>query len=78
LIEVFVNFGFTMLINPQLRSTMARVVTLERACRRMGVALPEFLEALNSARDRLRGRPGHEPVAVMHVTAVHALDLART
>lgn len=47
LLDVFLNFGFTTLTNPQLRRTIARVVTIERACRRMGVDQQELLTALN-------------------------------
>lgn len=50
LLSVFVDFGFTMLTNPQLRKTVARVVTVERACRRTGVDLADFLAVLNSHR----------------------------
>lgn len=50
LLEVFVQFGFTTLTNPQFRHTIARVVTIGKACQRMGVDLPVFLEALNHAR----------------------------
>ena len=48
LLEVFVDFGFHMLTQPQMRNTIARVVTIERACRRMEVDLPTFLVALNA------------------------------
>ncbi len=50
LIDVFVRFGFTMLTNPQLRKTIARVASIERCCRRMDVDQSKFLEALNAAR----------------------------
>jgi len=50
LLEVFVQFGFTTLTNPQFRSTIARVVTIEKACQRMGVDLSVFLTALNDGR----------------------------
>jgi hypothetical protein len=32
---VFLEFGFTTLTDPQLRRTIARVVAIEKACRRM-------------------------------------------
>jgi hypothetical protein len=48
LLDVFVDFGFTTLTNPQLRRSIARVVTIEKACRRMGVDLDEFLRAINA------------------------------
>ncbi len=41
-LDVFLRHGFTPLSNPVLRRTMARVVTLEQACRREGVD-PEAL-----------------------------------
>jgi hypothetical protein len=47
LLDVFLHFGFTTLANPQLRRTIARVVTIEKACRRMGVNEAEFLSVLN-------------------------------
>jgi len=37
-LEVFLRHGFRPLQNPVLRRTMARVVTLEQACRREGIA----------------------------------------
>jgi hypothetical protein len=51
LFPVFAANGFAALANPRLRATLARVVTIEQACRRMGVRLDEFLKALNQARD---------------------------
>ncbi len=50
LLAVFVQFGFHMLAQPQMRHTIARVVTIERACRRMEVDLPTFLAELNRRR----------------------------
>ena len=50
LLDAFLEHGFSMLANPQLRRTIARVVTIERACRRMGVDCQRFVETLN---DRL-------------------------
>jgi hypothetical protein len=47
-LEVFVNHGFSPLMNPVLRSTMARVVTIEQACRREGVDLNELMAELRS------------------------------
>jgi hypothetical protein len=49
LLEVFVNHGFTLLAQPRFRNTIARVVTVEQACRRNGVDLEAFLAALNRA-----------------------------
>lgn len=45
-LDVFVKHGFTPLKNPVLRNTMARVVTLEQACRREGADLHELLAEL--------------------------------
>jgi hypothetical protein len=47
LLEVFTLHGFTMLTDPALRNSIARVVTIERACRRMGVAPERLLDDLN-------------------------------
>ena len=47
LLPTFLAHGFSMLSNPQLRRTMARVVTLGQACRRLDVDLDEFLAELN-------------------------------
>jgi len=47
LLDVFVRFGFTTLTNPQFRHTIARVVTIQKACQRMDVDLSVFLAALN-------------------------------
>jgi hypothetical protein len=56
LLPVFVDHGFTTLMNPYFRRSIARVVTIESACRRMGVDLEEFLSALNG-----------EPEGVPHI-----------
>jgi hypothetical protein len=56
LLDVFVSFGFTMLANPQLRRTIARVITIERACRRTGADLPHLLDSLNIKREQLQCR----------------------
>lgn len=47
LLDVFVESGFTTLTNPHFRRTIAQVVTIEKACRRMDVNLSKFLSALN-------------------------------
>ena len=47
LLPTFLARGFSMLSNPQLRRTIARVVTIERACRRLDVDLDDFLADLN-------------------------------
>jgi len=45
-LDVFLRRGFSPLQNPLLRKTMARVVTLEQACRREGVDLEQLLAEL--------------------------------
>ncbi|HKI32871.1 MAG TPA: DUF1858 domain-containing protein [Gemmataceae bacterium] len=56
LLNTFVTFGFTPLTNPLLRKTVARLVTIERACRAQQVDVDELLTALNIARARLDGQ----------------------
>jgi len=55
LLDVFVRFGFTTLTNPQFRQTIARVVTIQKACQRMGIETAVFLDALN--RERMKEKP---------------------
>lgn len=50
LLPIFVSFGFKMLADPHFRRGIARVVTIERACRRLDVDCQEFVAALNEAR----------------------------
>lgn len=45
-LQIFLGHGFGPLANPVLRRTMARVVTVEQACRREGVNLDELLAEL--------------------------------
>jgi uncharacterized protein involved in response to NO len=47
-LPIFLHHGFSPLANPVLRKTMARVVTLEQACRREGVDLDGLLDELRS------------------------------
>ncbi|HSQ19635.1 MAG TPA: DUF1858 domain-containing protein [Blastocatellia bacterium] len=47
-LDIFLKYGFTPLSNPVLRRTMARVVTIEQACRREGVDLDRLLAELRS------------------------------
>lgn len=58
LLDEFVRFGFTAVANPYLRRTVARVMTIQTACRRMGVDQPQFLAALNKRRDELLAGEG--------------------
>ena len=58
-----IDHGFTMLTDPQLRQTIGRVITIERACRRIGVVEAGFLAALNGRLEQERnaeGEWGHE------------------
>ena len=47
-LDIFVRRGFTPLRSPVLRRTMARVITIEQACRREGVDMSELLRELNT------------------------------
>jgi uncharacterized protein involved in response to NO len=47
-LQIFLRHGFGPLANPVLRKTMARVVTIEQACRREGVDLTELLAELRN------------------------------
>ncbi|MCS7158497.1 MAG: DUF1858 domain-containing protein [Blastocatellia bacterium] len=47
-LDIFLRHGFATLQNPVLRRTMARVVTLEQACRREGVELERLLAELRA------------------------------
>ena len=46
----------------RLRDTLGRVVTIEQACRRMGVNAQEFLAAVNQRRDVLSNRQADLPM----------------
>lgn len=50
-LDVFLKHGFTPLSNPVLRQTMARVVTVEQACRREGVDLNSLMTDLQVIAD---------------------------
>jgi len=45
-LQIFLHHGFGPLANPVLRRTMARVVTIDQACRREGVDVKELLDEL--------------------------------
>jgi uncharacterized protein involved in response to NO len=45
-LQTFIEFGFAPLRNPVLRTSIARVVTIEQACRRGGVVQSELLSEL--------------------------------
>jgi hypothetical protein len=61
-LEIFVRHGFAPLRNPVLRRTMARVVTLEQACRREGVDLARLLAELRALARRQEGTTEKIPV----------------
>jgi hypothetical protein len=50
LIDTFVAYGFKMLSNSRLRRSIARVVTIEQACRRMDVNPDQFIADLNQKK----------------------------
>ena len=50
-LEIFVRRGFTPPRNPVLRKTVARVITIEQACRREGVDLTGLLDELGQIVD---------------------------
>jgi hypothetical protein len=56
LVRVFVDAGFAMLANPQMRKTIARLVTIKRACDRTGVDQMALLDALNQRRFAVQDR----------------------
>jgi hypothetical protein len=62
LLPTFVAHGFSALANPQLRATVARVVTIEQACRRMGVNTDKFVAELNDRREKSCARAPELPL----------------
>jgi Domain of unknown function (DUF1858)/NnrS protein len=59
---VFEQFGFTAIRNPVLRRTVARHVTLERACAMYGINIEEFTLALNGVLPEPCTTPADESV----------------
>src|SRR5262245_8965348 len=53
-LQTFVRFGFVPLQNPVLRNTIARVVTIEQACRRGGVVEADLLAELRRVSSTTR------------------------
>jgi hypothetical protein len=47
-LDVLIRAGFTPLKNPILRRTLARTVTLEQACRRLGLNPETIVQELNA------------------------------
>jgi hypothetical protein len=58
LLPTFVSFGFHALQNPVTRRAVGRYVTVEAACRLLGVDRDEFLHTLNA---RIEHEAGAEP-----------------
>jgi hypothetical protein len=56
---LFVERGFDLILNPVLRRTVARQVSLKQACRMKGVDLDAFLNKLNQSRQPFTH--GHSP-----------------
>jgi hypothetical protein len=72
LIDTFVAHGFNMLSNPRLRRSIARVVTIEQACRRMDVNCRQFVETLNCRRAEIYpNEPTEEMGRQMHDSCCH-------
>jgi len=69
-LEIFVRRGFTPLRNPVLRKTMARVITIEQACRREDVDLTELL-------NELEHMVGDEKVNPAQLVAITRIDQAQ-
>jgi hypothetical protein len=61
-LETFLHFGFRPLMNPVLRRTLARRVTIAQACRVVGVVEADLLTALNAAQARELGGRGPLPI----------------
>lgn len=72
LIEIFVAHGFKMLSNPRLRNSIARVVTIEQACRRMDVDSGQLIDALNRRRHEISDSEGATgPIEQTHDICCH-------
>jgi NnrS protein/Domain of unknown function (DUF1858) len=71
LLPTFVAFGFRPLLNPVLRRTLARGVTVDQACHYAGVEVATFLDVLN---DELTGGTvaGARPLPVVEAPALAA------
>jgi hypothetical protein len=52
LLETFLAFGFKALTNPMMRRVIAPYVTIERACRLLGVDMGGLLGALNAEKKK--------------------------
>jgi uncharacterized protein involved in response to NO len=70
-LEIFVRHGFTPLRNPVLRKTMARVITIEQACRREGVNLSDLLDEL----EQMVGNDKVDSVPLVSITGRNQAQL---
>lgn len=57
-LPVFVQSGFTALVNPAARGTFAKLVSIDQACRKHGIDTGVFLKTLNA---ELFDKPGPAP-----------------
>jgi uncharacterized protein involved in response to NO len=49
-LEIFIRHGFTPLRNPVLRKTLAPVISIEQACRRVGVDMTNLISEIEQMR----------------------------
>lgn len=68
-LQIFLNHGFGPLANPILRKTMARVVTLEQACRREGVNLNDLLAELSGIASRDKQAVSEQTVSITRIAS---------
>jgi ABC-type amino acid transport system permease subunit len=66
LLKTFLACGFRPLANPLFRRTVARFVTIEQACRQVGVDLAPFLQALNASIAKQAGARVALPVLALN------------
>jgi hypothetical protein len=52
LLGTFLTAGFTPLSSPHARRTIARVITIQRACRQTGINAEQFLAQINAQRQK--------------------------
>jgi Domain of unknown function (DUF1858) len=63
-LRIFLDHGFSPLANPVLRKTMARVVTLDQACRREGVDIDELLIELREMATAASSPKGEDLIKI--------------
>lgn len=57
MLDIFLKKGFTPLKNHFLRNTLAKTITVESACRRIGIDSDAFVQMLNAERDKHKPKP---------------------